>query len=97
MNIAAKGLTLGSAKDVQHVVLGPFRQDLNQFEHRFHSLEDLNNKNPFSISMLALPAMQHILQCTMQLKHSFYMLSWRFHGARTCTIYSQKTQKPIKI
>lgn len=54
MNIAAKGLTLGSATDVQHVVLGPSRLDLNQFEHRFHSLEDLNNENPFSISMLAL-------------------------------------------
>lgn len=50
MNIAAKGLTLGSTTDVQHVVLGPSRQDLNQFEHRFHSLEDLNNENPFQYS-----------------------------------------------
>lgn len=49
MNIAAKGLTSGSATDVQRVVLGPSQQDLNQFEHRFPRLEELNNETPFGI------------------------------------------------
>lgn len=49
MNIAAKGLTSGSATDVQRVVLGPSQQDLNQFEQRFPSLEELNNETPFGI------------------------------------------------
>lgn len=49
MNIAAKGLTSGSATDVQRVVLGPSQQDLNKFEQRFHSLKELNNETPFGI------------------------------------------------
>lgn len=89
MNIAAKGLTLGSATDVQRVVLGPSWQDLNRFEHRFHSLEDLNNENPFSISMLALRAMERILQCTMQLKHTFTCL----HGAIAIVPFIAKRHK----
>lgn len=59
MNVAAKGLTSGSATNVQRVVLGPSLQDLNPFEHRFHSLEDLNNENPLSLSLMALLAVQH--------------------------------------